>query len=267
MCKNLIKHFDENYNNQKNVLIIDDGGGLISEVICSSKIFAKKPEIFSGIEQTNGGKNILLKKELPLYVSSVASSKEKIDVESNDIVRLCIEKIEKYFLKFNLFSSKILVIGAGAIGSRLYEKFQKDNFDCDIYDITHNETVDLSLYDVIIGATGANSISQEELSFLKKGVHLISVSSSDREFPSSYIRAKSILGDKAHDDFFSEKLGIYLANGGFPIIFDGGRVGCTPLEIDVTLMKILYEFGLIVMNKPIFENSINYLFQKKKSGE
>ena len=91
---------------------------------------------------------------------------------------------------------------------------------------------------MIIGATGTNSVTFEDLKNLKHGCHLISISSSDREFPSQYLRTHAVSGKEVHDTYVCKMSNIHLANGGFPISFKGERIECYPLEMDVTMMKL-----------------------------
>lgn len=222
------------------VIILDDGGGLI-RAFAQHKNIAK---YFQGgiyaVEQTASGKNILLGIDLPFIVTNVAGSIEKIQIETSYIIRHTAKRILEYFVLHAINSSvKILVLGKGPIGKTMVEALITAGYYCESYDILDTKPRPLLTdYDVIVGATGANSIALEDLKNLKPGCHLISISSSDREFPSQYLRSHAISGKGVHDTYVCEMNNIHLANGGFPISFKGERIECYPLEIDVTMMKL-----------------------------
>lgn len=222
------------------VIILDDGGVLI-------RAFAQRKDIvkhFHGgmyaVEQTASGKNILMGIDLPFIVTNVAGSIEKIQIETGYIIRHTAKRILEYFSLHGIASSmKILVLGKGPIGKTMVEALVAAGYYCESYDILDTKPRPcLANYDVIIGATGANSVTFEDLKNLKHGCHLISISSSDREFPSQYLRTHAISGKEVHDTYVCELNNIRLANGGFPISFKGERIECYPLEIDVTMMKL-----------------------------
>lgn len=220
------------------VIVLDDGGGLL--VSFAKKYDSKTPFKIYGVEQTASGKNIVLNNVLPYLVTSVASSIEKIEIETGYIIRHSVKRVFEYFDAEKVTKdAKILVLGKGPIGRTLIDSLTEHGFYCVGYDVKEKKPKPALLdFDVIIGATGKMSVSVGDLLELKQGCHLISVSSSDREFPSVHIRTHSISGSNIHDTFVSSINGIRLANGGFPITFKAERFECYPLEIDVTMMKL-----------------------------
>jgi hypothetical protein len=138
-------------------------------------------------------------------------------------------------------------------------------YTCDGYDIAEGSFNGvLKAYDVIIGATGSNSLSVAQLGQLKQSTHLISVSSSDREFPSVHIRNNSIHGTQVHDTFVYKENDIHLINGGFPISFKGNEIECYPLEMDVTKMKLTEAILLHIILGTEIITSVNELYGHRR---
>ena len=264
-CKNVVTYVSKNVSREAKLIILDDGGMLLKSFAEQQVASSFKGGVY-GVEQTASGKNILLKQKLPFIVTSVASSIEKITIETNYIIRHCMVRIEQYFSEKRIQKSvKILVLGKGPIGKTLISELAKNGYSCDGYDITErNCKVFFRKYDVIVGATGNNSLTTKQLDQLKEGTHLISVSSSDREFPSIHIRNNSMLGVNVHDTFIYNKNNIHLVNGGFPITFKGNRIECFPLEMDVTKMKLTEAVLLHVLSKIEVSTSVNDLYGESK---
>lgn len=244
------------------VLILDDGGMLISS-FAKNRATQTHFELY-GVEQTASGKNILVGSKLPFLVTSVASSVEKIEIETDYIIRHAVKRVFEYFTEENIEKNvKILVLGKGPIGKTLVASLLAHGFLCTGYDISDKgRKPTLSEFDVVIGATGKMSVSVKDLKNLKQGCHLISVSSSDREFPSAYLRTHAIAGSAVHDTFVSST-GIRLANGGFPITFKAEQIECYPLEMDVTMMKLTEGILNHIVCETRFDESIQEIkFQK-----
>jgi hypothetical protein len=247
------------------LIILDDGGMLISAFAEELKRSKRKLNI-RAVEQTASGKNILLLKELPFMVTSVASSIEKIQIETGYIIRHSMVRILEYFIENEISrAARILVLGKGPIGATIAEALQSENYNCSTYDILEGTfPFQMDTFDVIIGATGNNSVSTAMLPKLKSGVHLISIASSDREFPAVHIRNNSIRGEKVHDTFVYKTNCIHLANGGFPITFKGNQIECHPLEMDVTKMKLLEAVILQATGKAEISATVNELYTDKR---
>ncbi|MFZ4649002.1 MAG: hypothetical protein ACOYMB_05265 [Patescibacteria group bacterium] len=242
------------FNHSCRLVVIDDGGALLKE-------FSKEKKFSNiyGVEQTSSGKNRLLTKELPFAVNSVASSTEKLSIETDYIIRHSLSRVKSYFSKYQIDKSKkILVIGKGPIGITMISVLIAEGYSCSGYDILDGKRISFATFDVIIGATGSQSVSFVDLSNLKRGCHLISISSSDREFPNVEIRSNSTTGLDIHDDFIHHDTGIHLANGGFPVTFKGLSFECWPLEMDVTMMKLT---EAVFTNN--FEASVNRIYADK----
>jgi len=255
-CDEITKKAFQEIPSESKVIILDDGGMLLSSF--AKQYDPKSPFKIYGVEQTASGKNIVLNNSLPFIVTSVASSVEKIEIETGYIIRHAVKRVFEYFDNEKISKdAKVLVLGKGPIGNTLINSLIGHGFSCIGYDVKekHNKPV-LAEFDVIIGATGKTSVSIEDLPKLKYGCHLISVSSSDREFPSVFLRTHSIMGSHVHDTFISSVNNIHLVNGGFPITFKAERIECYPLEMDVTMMKLTEGVLNHIMCKTDFEDSI-----------
>ncbi len=264
-CKAVVAYAHTHVLDSAKVILLDDGGMLISAFIDDLAVNGQFKDRIAGVEQTASGKRILMAKELPMVVTSVASSVEKIEIETDYIIRHAVKRMVEYFNEHTVpLSAKILVLGLGPIGTTTLDWLTKRGYDCIGYDIAEKGNVPaLGDYDVVIGATGSNSIAIGQLPLLKEKCHLISISSSDREFPSVHIRNNALSGSKVHDTYVYSKKQIHLANGGFPITFKGERYECYPLEIDVTMMKLAEAIYLHAVGKPDIAASVNDLYGMK----
>ena len=77
------------------------------------------------------------------------------------------------------------------------------------------------------------------------------MSSSDREFPSAFLRQESPQDALTHSD--AQWKNIVLVNNGFPITFKGKRYESTPLEIERTI-ALLYGSALYASLNTVGEN-------------
>lgn len=249
------------------LIVLDDGGMLLASFAKQIDSLTKKQINVYGVEQTASGKNMLLSKQLPFIITSVASSVEKIEIETGYIIRHAVSRVFDYFNEHAISSNaKILILGMGPVGKTLIESLRRHGFICSGYDIAEGvRRPNLAAFDVVIGATGKQSLSIDDLSRLKSNSHLVSVSSSDREFPSVHIRTHSISGSQVHDTFVYKEKGIHLANGGFPITFKAERIECYPVEMDVTMMKLAEGVLKHACATPEFDDTIQQLFLNKKA--
>ncbi len=223
-CENLLKVIPE----KAEVILLDDGAELI-------KVFQERENILFAVEQTSSGFRKLENSQPSFPVINVARSSIKLIQESPLIARLCFERINDY-LSEKVYKPAILIVGLGPIGEAIFEIFKQNNFNVVGFDTKqgHKELISFILDkepDVIVGATGSNILSKEEIYKLisNKNIYLISVSSSDREFSVSPFRT----GDEIHKDVLYKN--ITFVNNGFPITFKGNKYELTPIEIEKTL--------------------------------
>jgi len=223
----------------KKIIILDDGGGLL----LFANDFFKDCSNFVGIEQTSSGYERLKDVNLLFPVFNIARSKAKLEYESPMVAELIVNKIEDYIKESHINNPKILVVGQGYIGKGitqlLNQKYSVNGCDriADKCDFGGNYKSRLGEFDVIVGAAGVSVLAAGDFGKLKKGVVLISASSSDREFSAVYLRRLEGKTDNCHKDF--DVNDIELLNGGFPINFDGREHSLSPEKIQLTRALLL----------------------------
>lgn len=222
---------DVNKRKPKKIVVLDDGGELLSQV---------NPEDFDckqiiGIEQTSSGYNKLLNQSLKFPIINVARSWAKLKYESPIISEFALQKFLKCLPECRC--EQVLIVGGGSIGLAIRDKLKQET-QVDIFDTVAERSSIFSLkenlasYDLIIGCTGSTSISHKLHELLKEGCILASVSSSDREFDAHYLRKKSAPYENCHYNLSID--GKLLLNSGFPINFDGGTHSVPPKYIQLT---------------------------------
>lgn len=220
--------FDSIHNDAK-VVILDDGAEMI-------KTFSNSRNVLFAVEQTSSGFRKLENTHITFPVVNVARSVTKLVQESPFIGRLCYERINDYIKSKNLSNPSVLIVGLGPVGEATFEIFKQNNFTIIGFDTKHGHTDLLkSIHelkpDIIIGATGSSILSSDEIDQLPHGknLHLISISSSDREFPVAHFRNDTDI----HTDV--QYKNITFVNNGFPITFKGNRLEGTPIEMEKTM--------------------------------
>ena len=217
------------------VIVLDDGGDLISIINKSASKFAR----VIGVEQTSAGYHKLANIDLKMPVVNVARCSTKLVMESSMVIEAQTQRITSALSSLGLKPNKVLIIGNGALGKYLTRSLRA------IYDVVCYDKVarlseiqeahlDISNFDLIIGATGNSTLAKEHFGNLKDNVVLASASSSDREFNAPYLRRKVRKINNCHTDLFMD--GIHLLNCGFPINFQGDDEDTIPLEkIQITI--------------------------------
>ena len=100
---------------------------------------------------------------------------------------------------------------------------------------------DFGNFDLIIGATGNQTVSHNYHKSFKKGAVLVNVASSDREFDAVYFRKLSGKKWNTHDDVLCND--VSLLNCGFPLNFSGEDTVSIPLK-DIQLVCALLFLGV-----------------------
>lgn len=221
------------------IVFLDDGGHLIE---AAHRFNLPKDKVVA-IEQTSSGFNRLKRFNLEFPVSMVARMNLKLIYETPFITKLALERITSHLSNRDRLSPKVLVIGKGPIGASLKTRLDLLAIENKIFDIKDNpggvigEFGDkIKDFNVIIGATGEPVFTEQDLDKLNPEVSLISVSSSDREFPSAFIRTLS--GNQGlHGNYYLN--GKCLVNAGFPITFYGNYHELSPKLIELTC-SLLY---------------------------
>lgn len=216
-----LPHFRKN-KDMGRWIILDDGGELIKLI---SKYQFNDQVV--AIEQTSAGYHIAKTLNLSFPLINVARANIKMNYESQFIAQTICSKIcEEIELHFSTPKQvKVLVIGGGPIGKKIYEKLSK-YYDIKLFDVIENKS-DFSKdqfddyiphFDVIIGSTGNCSLGIEKHHLVKNNALLISASSSDRELDSCEIRKKHPVYHSCHAKIQGDQF--TLLNSGFPINFD-----------------------------------------------
>lgn len=242
-CNNLFDSFNQIKKDCKRLIVVDDGAELLNKL---NREFNSGIEII-GIEQTSSGFRKLENQTLKFPVINVARSAIKLNKESPLIARLGCDRINDSIKKYHIAEPRILVVGLGPMGNNTLQILKEEGYSVFGHDAVSGsgaEIVELILknkINVLIGVTGSNILSEKQIqeleSDLSENLHLISMSSSDREFPSAFIRMNSKLDNNTHGDSVWKR--IVLINNGFPITFKGKRYESTPIEIEKTI-ALLY---------------------------
>lgn len=224
------------------IIILDDGGQLLS---VANDMFESIPvgtEVV-GVEQTSSGFRKLERSLLHFPIFNVARSSIKLIKESPLIADLGCRRIIEVFDHYKIKEPRVLVVGLGPLGSGVISILDSKGYFTLGYDVAHHgasEIVDLikkNDINVIIGVTGSIILDQQKLeqinNALNYNLYLISMSSSDREFPAVFIRKNSSIPLGVHSDGLWDNL--VLINNGFPITFKGNRYESTPQEIERTI--------------------------------
>ena len=220
----------QNLPKEAKFVVLDDGAELIQTCIDEQRV-----PLFA-VEQTSSGFRKLENQSIPFPVVNVARSATKLVQESPLVARLCFERINEYLLSKNINDSSVLVVGLGPVGECIREVFKQNDFIVNGFDIKHGHNDLVSFIknnkpDVIVGATGSNILTKHDIEQLvsDKPLYLVSVSSSDREFPVVDFRTSA----EIHADIVYKN--ITFLNNGFPITFKGNRYELTPSEIEKTI--------------------------------
>lgn len=241
-CENEFSKFLSSIHNPSKIIILDDGGELLKVV--NDRFDSLPPGIrIIGIEQTSSGFRKLENTGLHFPVFNVARSAVKLIVESPLIADLGCRRIIDVINKYSILEPRVLVVGLGPMGSNTLSILNAKRYFTLGYDIAHHDKVEIidlvknNRINIIIGVTGTNILNeiqtQEIKDALDYNVYLISMSSADREFPTTYIRKNGIAPREIHGDVVWGNL--TLINKGFPITFKGKRYESTPKEIEKTI--------------------------------
>ncbi len=212
-------------------ILLDDGAQLIQMSMSGDK------NILFAVEQTSSGFRKLENIALPFPVLNVARSATKLLQESPLIARHACDRIKEYFEDRNLLKPTILIVGLGPIGESVRECLEQDGYTVSGFDIKHGHSdlmreITTQEVDVIIGATGTQILAAKDIETLPshKSLHLISMSSSDREFAVAPFRN----GNTAtHVDIVYKS--VTFVNNAFPISFKGNRYESLPIEMEKTM--------------------------------
>ncbi|MFA7193316.1 MAG: hypothetical protein WC087_00130 [Candidatus Paceibacterota bacterium] len=244
-CKKEFNAFISSIKSSSRIIILDDGGELLK---VANELFEIIPSGVSvvGVEQTSSGFRKLENAEHNFPIFNVARSAIKLTKESPIIADIGCKRIVGVISQYSI-DARILLVGLGPLGSSILSWFKENKYFTLGYDIANHDKTELldliqdNNINLIIGVTGSNILDESTLQNIKKSInhnlYLISMSSSDREFPAVYMR-KNVSGlNGIHADIKWDN--IVLINNGFPITFKGNRYESTPQEIERTIALLL----------------------------
>ena len=233
-CEELLNKVD--LRSDDRLVVLDDGGQFI-EIVNSKKL----SNIITAVEQTSSGFRRLENVTLDFPVYNVARSPIKLQDESPLIANHAYQRI-KLYIDTSISNPNVLVVGLGPIGVEILKCIKNDNKNVIGYDKNDGEKNIVNLIkdnniNVVIGATGAEIISHLQIIELSNTVnyevHLVSVSSSDREFEVWKLRDLFEPDNEPHSDISYKN--IKILNNGFPISFKGNRVELPHNQIEKTI--------------------------------
>ena len=241
----------------RKIIVLDDGGFMHKAAV---RFFGNDPRL-AGIEQTSSGHNRI--KEAGILFSThyiVARSTYKQYEEAPYIGHCGTTRILEHIQKRGKNAPNILILGLGTIGRQMagrllivqglrgmaadigYHNSKKSlrGFGANQlleFNGRHIEYAEamrrLAEFDVIVGASGSPVLADSDIGRLHPEISLISMSSSDREFPALHFRNGCT---RVHDDcYVGDRC---LANSGFPITFMGLEHEVRPIEIELTIAQL-----------------------------
>ena len=249
-CKNELEAFSSKCKSFSKIIILDDGGQLLKTVNDSLETLPDSMQ-FIGIEQTSSGFRKLEDVDLKFPVYNVARSAVKLIKESPIIADIGCSRIFDVVEQYSISEPRVLVVGLGPLGSSTLLLLKEKGYFAVGYDIAHHDKAQLidliknNKINIVVGATGTNILDEEQLRQINQSLashlYLISMSSSDREFPTSYFRKNAAKTINIHSDIIWNNT--TLINNGFPLTFKGNRYESTPEEIERTI-GLLYGSAL-----------------------
>jgi adenosylhomocysteinase len=242
---------------QEPVVVLDDGG-LVAEILHSDPRLADVISQFKIVEQTTRGITAAEKLKLRTTIVNVARSRAK-QREAEIIGRTVAEKVAQSLRRHggDLRGKRIVVTGYGLVGEPLCTLLRSlgakvevidpgedaaDRARADGFEVVTRQA--LTKADIVIGATGTQSLPIEDLRLLKDGAMVASASSKQLEIDMKSLGARStartdvrVAGSRARLPTRRYTLGrrrITVLGDGWPINFDGDVDSAPPEEIQIT---------------------------------
>lgn len=222
------------------LIVLDDGGHLIQAIVKRIHDF---PIPIAAVEQTSSGYDQIKTLRLSLPVVNVARAEVKLKYEAPMVAEVAVKRTLNKLHSLHFKPKNILIMGNGVIGSAL-KKTLNGWYEVNSYDkASPNQMLESILphADLVLGCTGSTSIPAVMHPLLKKRCVLASVSSSDREFDSVYIRKRMPIYSFCHADVDNRE--VVLLNSGFPINFSGEKNSVQPKKIQ--LVRALLTLGVL----------------------
>ncbi len=220
-----------NKNLGKKICMVEIGG--------YSSLIKKIPDnIIGAVEDTNQGYWNFKQNEsrLTFPVVSIAQTNLK-KIENKFVgssVSYSLEKFLRDYFQRDLITIKnVLVIGYGEIGRGTAKKLKSTLANVFVYDSDPVNTMlarldgfsitdrisAIAQADIIVGASGQNSLQVSDIIYLKNNALLVSASSKQIEFPVSELEPNIINKNEYINSYKSENGIFYIAYDGFPINF------------------------------------------------
>lgn len=268
-------------NNEKPLIIIEDGGYLVPKVHENDFSLLNK-QVIGAVEQTTKGERRDKEVEkLNFPVISVAGSILKNTYEPPHIARTVIQNIQALLNEINFSSKEALVIGYGSIGKKIVGQLKDTlNMIVTVHDKDNTKLIEASQETgvtveeyspnavknkfLIIGATGEASIGLRELLSMEHNVYLISASSDQVEIG---LKKLESLKSSKEDMDKEKKIGteytirgdgkvINLIADGYPINFWANE--SMPNEASDLIMTLILLSAVEIANKHVdMNNEIN----------
>lgn len=254
----------------RKILVLDDGG-LVAKLLDDDPDLTPYAHLFKIVEQTRRGITVADGVELKSPVINVAQSWGKFvegPMIGDSVTGKLLERLEKIGVE-SLKGMKVGVIGYGTIGAPIAKQLEErgavvtvldvsaesmDKAKADGFAVAKNRATFFSGADMIIGATGMQSMTKADLERVKSGVILGSASSKLVEIDVEALAAESrkgrgkeprveVVDGESHPPTVEYTVGedrkIKLLASGFPVNFDGGQENIPPEQIQLTRALML----------------------------
>jgi S-adenosylhomocysteine hydrolase len=246
-------------------LLIMDDGGLTADLLHSDPKYAPVLDRIRIVEQTTGG--VLLAEEHALKTSVVAVARAKAKaVEGEGVGQVIAEKIIRRLKRSSgdLKGKRIVVLGNGPIGAGIIDATAAAGARVTLIEPNPEmakkvprgvaavtdpghwkkaRAAALAQADIVIGATGRNSVTLEDLLSLKDGAIALSASSKRKELSLGELEKVAKRTELPDDNplvrvpttqytYKGKKL--VVLGDGWPLNFDGGVASLPPARIALT---------------------------------
>lgn len=245
----------------RRVVVLDDGG-IVTKLLGEDPFLRDHAEKFTIVEQTRRGITVAEESPLRTALTNVAQSLTKVLVEGPIIGDILQQKLMTRLERLGIKSVKgmrIGVIGKGAIGNPLIEELKRmgavvTGWDTDRDKLSPeekrlSEAEFFGGQELILGATGMESMGPEQLAMIKSGTIIGSCSSKLVEIDMGHVSASAENGGikEVDSESFPPSVEYTLKDGrkitvlaqGYPLNFDGSVNTTDPDLIQVTRALLL----------------------------
>ncbi|MBI4822039.1 MAG: NAD-binding protein [Deltaproteobacteria bacterium] len=245
--------------NGQSVVVLDDGG-LVADLLHANAKYADVRGAFKLVEQTTGGVIVSEKHALETPIINAARSKSKmreapfIGEAVATKVRQGLERIGK-----KIAGQKAVVIGFGTVGKQLAKQLREAGAKVVVIEpsetrraaakdagfaVSDSVKKHLSNSDLLVGCTGTQTLSLEDMKHLKSGATIASASSKQTEFQMDALKRAASKKQKIEPDVSTVTLPSYeytlgrkqltVLGDGWPVNFDGDVEDIDAEDIQLT---------------------------------